>query len=68
MAPGQVATYAADGLLGPDLQIVHMNSASAQEIVLVAAHGTPVSVSPFTELLIGPGRGAVPRRLARAGG
>jgi 5-methylthioadenosine/S-adenosylhomocysteine deaminase len=55
-AAGQVATYAAGGLLGPDLQVVHMNNASAQEIALAAAHGTPVSVSPFTELQIGYGQ------------
>lgn len=55
-AAGQVAAYATDGLLGPDLQVVHMNSASAREIALAAAHGTPVSVSPFTELLIGYGQ------------
>jgi len=55
-AAGQVAAYAADGLLGPDLQVVHMNNASPQEIALAAAHGTPVSVSPFTELQIGYGQ------------
>jgi 5-methylthioadenosine/S-adenosylhomocysteine deaminase len=55
-AAGQVATYAADGLLGPDLQLVHLNNASAEEIALAAAHGTPVSVSPFTELQIGYGQ------------
>jgi cytosine/adenosine deaminase-related metal-dependent hydrolase len=55
-AAGQIAAYAADGLLGPDLQVVHMNSASAPEIALAAASRTPVSVSPFTELLIGYGQ------------
>ena len=31
-AAGQVATYADEGLLGPDLQLVHLNNASAAEI------------------------------------
>jgi 5-methylthioadenosine/S-adenosylhomocysteine deaminase len=55
-AAGQVAAYAADGLLGSDLQLVHLNSASPREIALAAAHGTPVTVSPFTELQIGYGQ------------
>jgi 5-methylthioadenosine/S-adenosylhomocysteine deaminase len=54
-AAGQLAAYAADGLLGPDLQVVHLNNASADEVALAAAHGTPASVSPFTELQIGYG-------------
>jgi cytosine/adenosine deaminase-related metal-dependent hydrolase len=55
-AAGQLETYAADGLLGPDLQVVHLNNASPREITLAAAAGTPVSVSPFTELQIGYGQ------------
>ncbi|HWG02321.1 MAG TPA: amidohydrolase family protein [Trebonia sp.] len=55
-AAGQVATYAADGLLGPDLQVVHLNSASDAELALAAEHGTPASVSPYTELQIGYGQ------------
>ena len=54
-AAGQLATYATEGLLGPDLQVIHLNNASAEEISLAAAHGTPASVSPFTELQIGYG-------------
>jgi cytosine/adenosine deaminase-related metal-dependent hydrolase len=54
-AAGQISTYAAEGLLGPDLQVVHLNNASAAEIALAAEHGTPVSLSPFTELQIGYG-------------
>jgi len=54
-AAGQVETYAADGLLGPDLQLVHLNNASAHEVSLAAEAGCPVSVSPFTELQIGYG-------------
>jgi len=55
-AAGQIAAYAADGLLGPDLQLVHLNNASRAEIALAAEHRTPVSVSPFTELQIGYGQ------------
>ena len=47
-AAGQVLTYADEGLLGPDLQLVHLNNASATEIALAAEAGTPVSVSPWT--------------------
>ena len=63
-AAGQLAAYAADGLLGPDLQVVHLNNATAEEISLAAAHGTPASVSPFTELQIGYGLPATPALLA----
>jgi 5-methylthioadenosine/S-adenosylhomocysteine deaminase len=55
-AAGQVLTYADDGLLGPDVQLVHLNNASAAEIGLAAEAGTPVSVSPWTELQIGYGQ------------
>jgi cytosine/adenosine deaminase-related metal-dependent hydrolase len=54
-AAGQIRTYSGAGLLGPDLQVVHLNSASPEEIALAAAAGTPVSVSPWTELQIGYG-------------
>ena len=55
-AAGQIRTYADEGLLGPDLQLVHLNNASAAEIALAAQAGTPVSVSPWTELQIGYGQ------------
>jgi cytosine/adenosine deaminase-related metal-dependent hydrolase len=63
---GQIATYASHGLLGPDLQVVHLNNASADEIALARAHGTPASVSPYTELQIGYGQ-PVTGALLRAG-
>jgi 5-methylthioadenosine/S-adenosylhomocysteine deaminase len=63
-AAGQIAKYAADGLLGPDLQVVHLNNASAAEVALAAEHGTPVSVSPFTELQIGYGQPVTGQLLA----
>ncbi|HVT69272.1 MAG TPA: amidohydrolase family protein [Trebonia sp.] len=55
-AAGQLRRYADEGLLGPDLQVVHLNNASAEEIALAAEAGTPVSVSPWTELQIGYGQ------------
>jgi cytosine/adenosine deaminase-related metal-dependent hydrolase len=54
-AQGQIATLAAGGLLGPDLQVVHANCATGDEIAALAAAGTQVSVSPHSELLIGYG-------------
>jgi 5-methylthioadenosine/S-adenosylhomocysteine deaminase len=63
-AAGQIRAYAADRLLGPDLQLVHLNNASADEIALAAEHGTPVSVSPFTELQIGYGQPVTGQLLA----
>jgi 5-methylthioadenosine/S-adenosylhomocysteine deaminase len=55
-AAGQLLTYAEHGLLGPDLQLVHLNNASPQELALAAAAGSPVSVSAWTELQIGYGQ------------
>lgn len=39
-----------DGLLGPDVQIVHAVHASSEDIAALAATGTRVSLSPITEL------------------
>jgi hypothetical protein len=55
-AAGQLRAYARDDLLGPDLQVVHLNNASPAELALAARAGTPVSVSPWTELQIGYGQ------------
>jgi len=65
-AAGQITTYAAAGLLGPDLQMVHLNNASPAEIALAAQAGTPVSVSPWTELEIGYGQPVTGELLAAA--
>lgn len=54
-AGGQIAALARAGALGPGLQVVHANCASAREIEQLAESGTAVSVSPFSELLIGYG-------------
>jgi 5-methylthioadenosine/S-adenosylhomocysteine deaminase len=63
-AAGQISVYAEEGLLGPDLQMVHLNNASPAEVSLAAEHAAPVSVSPFTELQIGYGQPATGRLLA----
>jgi 5-methylthioadenosine/S-adenosylhomocysteine deaminase len=54
-AAGQIHTIASEGLLGSDVQVIHANSATRQEIEELAEAGAPVSVSPFTELQIGYG-------------
>ena len=54
-AAGQIAALAAAGLLGPDLQVIHANCATLEEIAQLAGGGCAVSLSPFSELLIGYG-------------
>jgi 5-methylthioadenosine/S-adenosylhomocysteine deaminase len=43
------------GLLGPDLQLVHFTNASAQDIRLAAESGASVALTPLTELRVGYG-------------
>ena len=52
---GQITALAQAGLLGPDLQVVHANCATPAEVAHLAEAGVTVSVSPFTEILIGYG-------------
>jgi cytosine/adenosine deaminase-related metal-dependent hydrolase len=52
---GQIAQLGAGGMLGPDVQVVHATEAPASDIALLASSGSPVSVSPFTELRVGFG-------------
>jgi 5-methylthioadenosine/S-adenosylhomocysteine deaminase len=54
-AAGQIAALAREGLLGPDVQVVHANSATDTEIHQLADAGASVSLSPYSELLIGYG-------------
>ena len=54
-AQGQITTLAGGGLLGPDLQVVHANCATADEVAALVDTGTRVSISPHSELLIGYG-------------
>ncbi|HEY7484551.1 MAG TPA: amidohydrolase family protein [Streptosporangiaceae bacterium] len=65
-AAGQIDELARAGLLGPDLQIIHANNATDEEIDSLAAAGAAVSVSPFSELRIGYGFPKV-RELLAAG-
>ena len=53
---GQIAALAQDGPLGPDLQVVHANCATPAEIAQIRGRpAATVSVSPFSEILIGYG-------------
>jgi 5-methylthioadenosine/S-adenosylhomocysteine deaminase len=63
-AAGQIEALAREGLLGPDVQVVHANCATAAEIGHLAAAGATVSISPFSEMLIGYGLPQTARLLA----
>jgi 5-methylthioadenosine/S-adenosylhomocysteine deaminase len=54
-AAGQIDTIAKAGLIGKDMQFIHANFASADEIKATAAAGACVSISPYSELRIGFG-------------
>jgi cytosine/adenosine deaminase-related metal-dependent hydrolase len=54
-AAGQIDALTREGLLGPDVQVVHANCATAAEIGHLADAGATVSISPFSELLVGYG-------------
>jgi cytosine/adenosine deaminase-related metal-dependent hydrolase len=58
-AEGQIATLARDGLLGPDLQVVHGNAATGDEVAALAAAGSPDARRQ------GPGRPRGPARRSR---
>jgi cytosine/adenosine deaminase-related metal-dependent hydrolase len=51
----QISKLAAGNMLGKDVQVVHATNAPASDIALLASSGSPVSVSPFTELRVGFG-------------
>ena len=54
-AVGQIDGIAKAGLLSADMQIIHANKATADEIKAVADKGATISSSPYTELRIGFG-------------
>ncbi len=54
------------GLLGPDLQLVHLNAVTEEDAKLLAASGTAVVVTPTVEAVMGHGPSAY-GRLAGAG-
>lgn len=53
-----VRGLAAAGRLGPDVQLVHVNYTSVEERALIARAGSPVAMTPISEMRIGFG---VPR-------
>lgn len=54
-AKDQIAKLAREGLLGPDVQIIHGLAASADEIAAMKETGAAISFSPGSELRIGFG-------------
>ena len=54
-AAGQINGLAKAGLLGKDMQLIHANKATAEEIKETVDAGATISISPFTELRIGFG-------------
>jgi 5-methylthioadenosine/S-adenosylhomocysteine deaminase len=52
---GQIAAIAAEVELGPDVQVIHANFATDDEIEMLADAGASVSLSPYSELRIGYG-------------
>jgi 5-methylthioadenosine/S-adenosylhomocysteine deaminase len=54
-ALNQINTMSAEGMLGPDTQLIHLLYTTEAERQTVAASGSPVSTSPWTELMIGYG-------------
>jgi cytosine/adenosine deaminase-related metal-dependent hydrolase len=53
--PGEVEAHANGNFLGKDVVLIHVLSASPEEMRMVAAGGSPISVSPGSELRIGYG-------------
>jgi cytosine/adenosine deaminase-related metal-dependent hydrolase len=53
--PGDTEALARGNFLGKDVLLIHMLAASPAEMKLVAAAGSPISVSPGSELRIGYG-------------
>lgn len=54
-AMGHLAKMHAEGRLGPDVQIVHGTHASADDFRRMKEAGSPLSLSPWTELEVGYG-------------
>jgi cytosine/adenosine deaminase-related metal-dependent hydrolase len=61
-----IQKLANEGMLGGHVQLIHALYTTAEERRLIAETGTPVSVSPWSELLVGYGVTPI-RDLARAG-
>ncbi|SFB50525.1 Tat (twin-arginine translocation) pathway signal sequence [Rhizobium sp. NFR07] len=54
-AMGSIRKMADSNLLGPDIQLMHATHASDEDLALVKKAGSPVSISPWTELEVGYG-------------
>ena len=52
------------GLLGPDVQLVHLNQVTAEDAKLLAGTGTPVVVTPTVEAVMGHGANPYGRLVA----
>lgn len=63
-AGGGIAALAARDGLGLDVQLVHLTSASRTDMDRVAKAGSPVSISPWTELEVGYGVPPIPDMIA----
>lgn len=65
-ALAMIAALGREGMLGPHTQVIHALFTTAEERALLATTRTPVSISPWSELLIGYGVTPV-RELVEAG-
>lgn len=54
-AKGFIPVMHAEKFLGPDVQVVHATHASKQDLALLIDAGSPLSISPWTELEVGYG-------------
>ena len=54
-AMGGISTLHREGLLGPDVLLVHATHASPSDLRLLAETKSPLSISPWTELEVGYG-------------
>jgi 5-methylthioadenosine/S-adenosylhomocysteine deaminase len=54
-AKGNIAAMERAGLLGPDVQLVHATHARPDDFRRMAAAGSPLFISPWTELEVGYG-------------
>lgn len=63
---GQIAGLYKKGLLGKDVNIIHGNSITAEEIEMVQETGASITMTPFSEMRIGFGLPKV-NELMRAG-
>ena len=52
---GEIERFGRDGLLGPDVNLVHCNALSSEEWRIIADTGTSVSITPVVELQMGHG-------------